>query len=76
MNGLLGWEKPRISKPRSALRVLFDCRGSGGDPRCGGFRLPRPRGRSAIRSGVGGREMWVWIGFWELGLFGTPVWQI
>ena len=29
MNALLGWGKPRISKPRSTLRVLFDCRGPG-----------------------------------------------
>ena len=29
-----------------------------------------------MRSGAGGREMRVWIGFWELGLFGIPVWRI
>ncbi len=38
--------------------------------------MPRLRERSVIRSGAGGREMRVWIGFWELGLFGIPVWRL
>ena len=57
INSSAGQEKPRVSSI-SALRW---------------FSIAAALGRFAIRSGAGGREMRVWTGFWELGLFGMPV---
>ncbi len=60
INSSAGQEKPRVSSI-SALRW---------------FSIAAALGRSSTRSAAGGRKMWIWTGFWELGLFGIPVWRL
>ncbi len=60
---MLGWERPRISKPRSALRVVFDCRGPG-------EIRDSVRGQVAVRCGFRWvRRDWVClvVRFWRFG---------